>query len=717
MSHAARTLDATDLFDLTSLSDPVLSADGRRLFAVRSRIEPGDARPARNDAAPAAAGPVGTAITNAASGSDAPKPPRTRSEVVELDPASADAATGTASLRVVARGRTDGTGAEHPRPSPDGRRLAWLAPGPDDRRGTQIWLADLARGGEPVRLTDLPGGVRAFDWRPDGSALAAIGRTERHETDDARVVARSATRLHVKQDGLPGAGLRPSAPTVTGLVPVDADVEATGRDGFVPLPSAPDGPTALAWSPDGTALWSLGPSDADEGDAWRSSLWRLPLDAGGAPTGVLERFGDGLHAPSGLSVARDGASVAWLASTEPDAFATPTGLWTSPVDAFAPELRTDPDLDLAPATGGDARYGRYRTEPVPADGGGWTGVAGRDGASAPVRIDADGTVTDLAPGGRVVTSLAVAGSRRIVLFETPDAPGRLARLAEDGPEPTVLYDPNEELGARFRFATLEGPFLAADRAAPEMPGTRWWRLPPREARADGAQVLQVHGGPHTSAGYGFVFEHQLLASRGYAVIVSNPRGSSGSGRAHATALLGRYGTVDADDVLRVADAAAASHVPADAPMHLTGGSYGGFMTNWLVGRTDRFASAVTQRSICDWLSFYGTSDIGYRFAAYEVGGRPWSDRDRLWEQSPLAHVARVTTPILILHADQDHRCPVEQAEQWYVALRTLGRAEARLVRFPEEGHELSRSGRPDRRVRRLREIVDWFETHPGRSAP
>jgi dipeptidyl aminopeptidase/acylaminoacyl peptidase len=141
------------------------------------------------------------------------------------------------------------------------------------------------------------------------------------------------------------------------------------------------------------------------------------------------------------------------------------------------------------------------------------------------------------------------------------------------------------------------------------------------------------------------------------------------------------------------------------------------MTNWLVGRTDEFASAVTQRSISNWLSFYGTSDIGFSWIHIETGGNPWEHTQRLWDQSPMKHVANVTTPLLIVHAEEDHRCPIEQAEQLFVALAALGRAPVEFVRYPDEGHDLSRSGRPDRRIHRLEAILGWFERHPGGSAP
>ena len=204
-------------------------------------------------------------------------------------------------------------------------------------------------------------------------------------------------------------------------------------------------------------------------------------------------------------------------------------------------------------------------------------------------------------------------------------------------------------------------------------------------------------------------EFQILAAAGYLVVYGNPRGSSGYGNDYATTLLTRYGTVDADDVLAMARHATANR--PDAPVHLTGGSYGGFMTNWLVSHTDMFRSAVTQRSISNWLSFYGTADIGYRFTEVEQGGNPWEDTTALWEQSPIKYVANVTTPLLILHAEEDHRCPVEQAEQLFVALKRIGKAPTKFIRFPGENHELSRSGRPDRRVERLEAILGWFKEH------
>lgn len=231
---------------------------------------------------------------------------------------------------------------------------------------------------------------------------------------------------------------------------------------------------------------------------------------------------------------------------------------------------------------------------------------------------------------------------------------------------------------------------------------------PTKPRADNAVIVQIHGGPHTHDGFGFRFEHHVQAAAGYTVLTMNPRGSSSFGSAHGSAILHQYGTVDADDIHAMVDDFLESHVDPNAPVHVTGGSYGGFMTNWLTSHSDRFKSAITDRSICNWVSFYGTADIGPFFGDVQIGAIDYSDPQKLWDQSPLKYVENVVTPTLIVHSEEDYRCPIEQAEQWFTALKTLGKAPTRFVRFPGESHGLSREGRPDRRVQRMKLALEWF---------
>lgn len=223
-------------------------------------------------------------------------------------------------------------------------------------------------------------------------------------------------------------------------------------------------------------------------------------------------------------------------------------------------------------------------------------------------------------------------------------------------------------------------------------------------------VLEIHGGPRTAYGDTLMFEFQFLAARGFNVAFCNPRGSSGYGQEFAEAVVGHYGENDYHDIIRFSEHVVNTFSLDRSKLYVTGGSYGGFMTNWIVSHTDLFRAAVTQRSISNWISFYGTSDIGYYFTPDQIGSSPWQKLEMLWEKSPLRYVENIKTPLLIHHAEEDYRCPIEQAEQLFTALRQLGR-EAEFVSVPEEGHELSRSGKPSRRVRRLDEIARWFESH------
>ncbi|MUK88812.1 prolyl oligopeptidase family serine peptidase [Ornithinibacillus sp. L9] len=224
-------------------------------------------------------------------------------------------------------------------------------------------------------------------------------------------------------------------------------------------------------------------------------------------------------------------------------------------------------------------------------------------------------------------------------------------------------------------------------------------------------VLEIHGGPHAMYGQTFFHEMQLLAAKGYVVLYTNPRGSHGYGQEFVDACRADYGGNDYTDLMSAVDYALENYSFIDEDrLGVTGGSYGGFMTNWIVGHTNRFKAAVTQRSISNWLSFYGVSDIGYFFTKWELGHNLLDDTTKLWEFSPLKYAEKVETPLLILHGEQDYRCPIEQGEQLFVALKHL-RKEVEFVRFPGASHELSRSGKPEMRIERLNHICRWFEKY------
>ncbi|MCL4407289.1 MAG: S9 family peptidase [Thermotogae bacterium] len=223
-------------------------------------------------------------------------------------------------------------------------------------------------------------------------------------------------------------------------------------------------------------------------------------------------------------------------------------------------------------------------------------------------------------------------------------------------------------------------------------------------------ILEVHGGPRTAYGNAFFLEFQMLTSNGFAVLFSNPRGSDGYGEEFSY-IHGAYGKRDYKDIMEVVDEAIKRFDFVDEKrLGITGGSYGGYMTNWVVTQTDRFKAAVSQRSISNWVSFFGTTDIGYFFGPDQLGGDPWSNPDGYAEMSPLTYVKNVKTPIMFIHSMEDYRCYMVEAFQFFTALRYLNK-EAKLALFPSENHELSRSGKPYHRIKRLDLILDWFKKH------
>ena len=223
-------------------------------------------------------------------------------------------------------------------------------------------------------------------------------------------------------------------------------------------------------------------------------------------------------------------------------------------------------------------------------------------------------------------------------------------------------------------------------------------------------LLSIHGGPKTEFGDIFQHEHQMFASNDYIVIYTNPHGSSGNGVAYSD-IRGKYGDIDYKDLMTFVDEAIKKYPQIDTEnLGVYGGSYGGFMTNWIIGHDDRFKAACSQRSISNWTSFYGVSDIGYYFGSDQTNSNPWDSLDKMWDQSPLKYADKAKTPTLFIHADEDYRCPLEQGLQMYTKLKLNG-VDTKMYVFHGENHELSRSGKPHSRIKRLKEIKKWFDGH------
>ncbi|NKY41698.1 alpha/beta hydrolase family protein, partial [Cellulomonas septica] len=298
----------------------------------------------------------------------------------------------------------------------------------------------------------------------------------------------------------------------------------------------------------------------------------------------------------------------------------------------------------------------------------------------------------------------------VVTAADPTSAGDVLTVSLDGSGEAT---PRTDLSAPLRAAGVRAP-RELDATAPDgYPVHGWVVTPDPERHGPGPYptILMIHGGPHAQYTHAVFDEVQVLAAAGWAVVLGNPRGSSGYGRAHGRAIHRAFGTVDTDDVLALLDAATAlPEVDADR-VGVMGGSYGGYLTAWLTTRTDRFAAAVVERGFLDPVSFVGSSDIGWFFGLEYLGDSGDEDGARaVAAQSPMAHVGAVRTPTLVIHSEQDWRCPVEQGQRWFVELRRRG-VEAELLLFPGEGHELTRSGRPRHRRQRFEHVLAWWGRH------
>lgn len=661
-----KKLQASQLYALQFIADPQLNHDATQALAVHTRIE----KPSQENS-------IGTAEK-----AHEVKKPRYHSQIYLYD-------LQTDSSRPLTSGESS---SQQPRFSPDGTRIAFLSKRGDDD-ANQLYLLHLT-GGEAQKLTSLACGVREFCWHPEGQHIAFCSQGGEKENKEAHDVARRFHDVAYLRDGI---GFMPSQESKLYIHDLQRD---KAKDYSL------EGCTihGLHFSGDGRYLFFHAPN-ALERKEWRSCIYRLTMSTRNIKQKPILSQGS----IGAISSNYDGSQLVYYGSSDPCIFSNPLALWSS--DGKDNQL-VYTETAAAPSAGGDSHYGTLNNPITWLDDTTLLINPNHAGRTALTSLNLEtGEATTLAgqEADRVISGFMHQAGHTLFVAETPERPAELFLRDAEGKERRLSFL-NDALLERYSFGTV-----SKEKSVKAEDGTKipYWLMQPEKARKDNAMVLQVHGGPQTNYGYGFYFEFHLLASQGYTVVYGNPRGGSSYGADFQSALWGRYGTVDADDVMAIARKAHKKHADSNAPIHLTGGSYGGFMTNWLIGQEnskDFFASAVTQRSICNWLSFFGTSDIGYKFTPLQQGGNPWDDTELLWQQSPLKYVANVQTPLLIIHADADYRCPVGQAEEFFAALRHLGK-EAELLRFPKEGHELSRSGRADRRVARLEAILEWFNRH------
>jgi len=638
-----------------------------------------------------------------------------------------------------------------PRLSPDGSRLAFLS----RRSGEQqVWTMP-TDGGEPSALTRLPdGAIRAMKWSPDGSSLAlsyretaegfraadAKRRAETSESEPARVIDDLWYRLD--GDGYFG-------PQRFKLLLVDADsgehdtAYEADRLGMFDFDFSPDGAT-LAVTTNRHKKAMLEPRHTtielvDVASGRVSQLPELPegpkaavcFSPDGSRLAYAGRIGDdGMYSPenAGLFIADAGTGAATPLLDKHDLCLMAISIGDTGDPDFAPWLRFSPDgkrllfrvglhgathIASVTSTGRSlAFHTAGQAEHDPAD------VAGsRAGRLALVHstptCPPELAVLDLAAAPKHTLDEMLAQPRDGDTAPSDRSPGKgLTVLTSFNREyeadvartaPTTSWITAED-GTRIHVRVLLPPGADAAAASPKSNGRA------RRSAGKGKKlpaVLLIHGGPHAQYGSGFFHEMHTLAAQGYAVVYPNPRGSKGYGRDFCSAIRGAWGAADWVDVQAVT-AFMRDHPAIDAKrMAVAGGSYGGYMTNHVIGHTTEFAAAITDRCVSNLVSHLGNSDYYHKPGRY-FPGNFWDDIDALWQQSPIRHMGKVKTPTLVIHSEGDLRCNVEQSEQVFAALQIRG-VPSRMVRYPKSTfHGMSRNGPVDLREHRLRQIVDWL---------
>ena len=592
-----------------------------------------------------------------------------------------------------------------PRWSPDGSLLAFSSSRGDDPN--PVWFLRVrGAGGEAFHIDGVEGPPV---WSPDGTRIAYLkapeedvseGEIEGREgwiapdavtrtLDASRFDGRVITSTRYKRDGR--LALQPHY-----LSRAKRQVMVVDAGGGVPqqLTQLSFNAGAPVWSRDGRVIFFTGDErEDDELDSENSGdIWAV--DAQG---GTVRRLTTNPGTESAPAVSPDGRYVAFLSSPARG----------SQTDLLVAEIGSDGHFRGLPVNLTETWDLRPGAPTWAADGAGVYFQAGIGGDSHLFRAVPGGPVSQVTSGVRRLSSFSFSASGDVMAFTGTDAvtPGELYVGPADGS--------SEQKVTRFNDGWLsEVNLLPAERLTwvvedgTEIEG---WVVKPVGFRSGGSypMILKIHGGPHSAYGNTFFPTFHVLSAAGFFVLYTNPRGSSGYGHDFQYATRGQWGIVDREDYLAGVDAALAAYPEIDANrLGVSGGSYGGFMTNWLTATTDRFRAAVTSRSITNWESWWGTSDA-QRLTEFEFYGPPWEQRDLYRRLSPISYVENVTAPTLIIHSEQDYRTPIGDGEQWFMSLRKRG-VHVEMVRYPQSSHGLSRIGAPWRLVDRLERIRSWF---------
>jgi len=638
--------------------------------------------------------------------------------------------------------------ASDPQISPDGSRIAYVRVANDimtDRTARSIWLVD-TKGGEPRPLVAGPGSHSQPLWSPDGRKLAYVSTAEggspqlyvrwMDSGEAVRVTglpespgniawspdgSQIAFTMFVGDEGLSlgtpaakpeGAQWAPPLEIHSRLV-YRADGAGYLRPGFdkvFVVPASGGAPRqlsfgpyddggGLAWAADGKSLYFAANRQTDwENDPVESEIYALDI-ASGAITALTSRDGPDAHP----KVSPDGSRIAYLGFDDRRLGYQNTIVYVMDRDGGnVRPLTTALDRgidDIAWAADGRALYAQY-------DDHGETVVArvGLDGRVTPLLRGLDGAGFDRPYTGG---SFSVARTGAIAY-----SGGSATRPADvmlwSGGKARALTRLNQTLLAAHRLASVEK--ITAPSSADQRPIEGWLTLPP--GRADGQRVpliLEIHGGPYAAYGPHFSTDNQLYAAAGYAVLSVNPRGSTSYGQDFADLIQNAYPGQDYDDLITMVDAAIARGVADPDRLYVTGGSGGGVLTSWIVGKTDRFKAAATQKPVINWTSEALTADGAPFFTRYWFAKFPWEDPEAYWARSPLSLVGNVKTPTLVVVGSEDYRTPASESEQYYTALRLRGVPSA-LVKVPGASHG-GIASRPSQSAAKAAAILAWFERY------
>jgi dipeptidyl aminopeptidase/acylaminoacyl peptidase len=638
------------IYHLVSVSDPHITPDGQHLAFVRSWID-----------------------REAMEG---------RSHIVLM--ALSDGRT-----TVFTRGMSDG----NPRFSPDSSHLAFLRR--DDKQQRQVWLMPV-HGGEARQLTHTPEGVTEFAWSPDGLRLVFVADVDPDrlpEGHDAKKDPRVKVVRHLRYryDTL---GWRGEARRHLFLIDVIGGEARQLTDGDWDDLS----PT---WSPDGRHIAFISGHRPERDIRAYSEVYVVPV-SGGEPT----RWSGDLYSIGALTWSPDSRRLVVVASDDPNGSAGYQGWLYILEPGQTPQRITDDTI--RPATGfypimsapelrwtadgrilliGDVRGESYLYE-----------LSAAGGAARPV-----------AGGGFQATALALdrEAQRAVLAAIPPDSAGALYLVETASGSVKCLTDENRDYLAQHPPARVEKFIFQRQGLTIEC---RLWLPPAFDPNQRHALVLDIHGGPNSAFYDAFNLTQQVLATAGYIVLAVNPRGSTTYGNAFTMAVLGDWGGEDYQDLMAAVDLVAARPYIDSRRLGVHGYSYGGFMTGWIVGHTPRFKAAVVGAPCIDLPSMYGTSDIGVSFGEVQWRGTRWEALAFAVERSPLTYAPAVETPVLILHGEADLRCPIEQGEQYFAALKRHGKT-VEFVRFPDCSHLFLRVGHPKMRQEYLSRTLAWLQRH------